>query len=127
MVAVYATSLFELDLSVNGSYWDFFYQSNGTFAVEALNGYKLMGDSKMAGVVEQGIGAYLKLQKSGVVEESCGELHNWNIDEVLFIGNNKKGFDELDQEYQAEKAYFVSNLLRNKIMFVKKNIDLFVT
>src|SRR5687768_1245465 len=95
VVAVYATSLFEQDLCVNGSYWDYFYQSNGAFAIEALNGYRLMGDPKMAAVMEQCIGAYLKLQKSGAVEEACGELHNWDIDENLFIGNSIKGFDEL--------------------------------
>jgi len=127
VVAVYATSLFERDLCVNGSYWDFFYQSNGALAIEALNGYRLMGDPKMAAVMEQCIGAYLKLQKSGVVEEAYGELHTWDIDEVLFVGNNKKGFDELDQEYRAEGTDFISNLLRNKIEFIKKNIDLFVT
>jgi len=127
VLAVYATSLFEGDLCVNGSYWDFFYQSNGALAIDTLNGYKLMGEAKMAEVVTQGIGAYLKLQKSGEIEEACGELHKWHIDEDFFIRNNTKGFDELDEEYRAEGNDFLGNLMRDKMKFIKMNIDLFVT
>jgi hypothetical protein len=126
VVAVYATSLFERDLCVNGSYWDFFYQSNGALAIEALNGYKLMGETKMTEVLEQCIGAYLKLQKSGAIEKACGEPHKWDIDEFFFIANNTKGFDVLDSEYRTEGDDFLGNLMRNKIKFIKKNIDLFV-
>ena len=127
VLAVYTTILFERDLCVNGSYWDFFYQSNGAFAIDALNGYKLLGETKMAEVLEQCIGAYLKLQKSGEIEEACGELHKWDIDEELFVANNTKGFDELDEEYRAEETDFLGNLMRDKIKFIKMNIDLFVT
>jgi len=127
VVAVYATSLFERDLCVNGSYWDFFYQSNGALAIETLNGYKLMGEPKMAEVLEQCIGAYLKLQKSGAIEEACGEPHKWDIDEGMFVRNNSKGFDQLDEEYRTEDTDFLGNLMRHKIKFIKMNIDLFVT
>jgi hypothetical protein len=127
VVAVYATSIFEQDLSVNGSYWDYFYQGDGTLAIEALNGYKLMGNTRMSAVMEQCIGAYLKLQKSGTVQEAYGELHKWDIDEEHFVVNNTKEFDELDKEYRAEGPDFISSLLTNKIEFIKKNIALFLT
>ena len=124
VVAFYATALFEQDLCVNGSYWDFFYQSNGVFAIEALNGYKLMGATKMTEVMEQCIGAYLKFQKSGEIARLCGELHDWRIDEASFVANNTKGFDELDQEYRADGPDVIRNLLRNRVEFVKENISL---
>jgi hypothetical protein len=127
VVAFYSTSLFEQDLCVNGSHWDFFYQSNGAFAIEVLNGYNLMGATRMVAVMEQCIGAYLKLKKSGEVEKIYGELHDCDIDEDLFVENNTKSFEELDQEYRAEAPNVLSNLLRNKIEFIKNNIDLFVT
>jgi hypothetical protein len=73
------------------------------------------------------IGAYLKLQKRGEIEEACGELHKWDIDEDFFVRNNTKRFDELDKEYRAEDSDFLVNLMRDKIKFIKMNIDLFVT
>jgi hypothetical protein len=125
VVAVYATSIFEQDLSVNGSYWDYFCQGDGVFAIEALNGYRLMGNAKMAAVTEQCIGAYLKLQKSGAVQEACGELYKWDIDEELFVRNNLKDFDELDHDYRAEGQDFINRLFRDRIRFIKENIELF--
>ncbi|MGC3946389.1 MAG: DUF4375 domain-containing protein [Chryseolinea sp.] len=106
VVAVYATHLFELCLNVGGG-WDFFYQASGAIAMEALDGYKLMNDTKMTSVMEECIGAYLKLRNSGAVEEACGEPHQWDFDEQYFIGSNTKTFDQLDKEYRAEGRDFI--------------------
>jgi hypothetical protein len=70
--AVFATYLFESSLSLNASFWDFFYQNAGAFALETLNGYKLMNNLEMVGIVEQGMGAYLKMRHAGETEELMG-------------------------------------------------------
>ena len=126
--AVFATNLFEGDLSLNASYWNFFYQNNGAFALETLNGYGLMSNLKMAEVLEQCFGAYLKMHRSGEIEEAYGIPHRWDIDEEYFIQHNTKEFEELDAEYLAAgKRDFLEDLEQKKIKFIRKNKELFVT
>jgi hypothetical protein len=125
--AVFATHLFEGELSLNGSYWDFFYQSNGAFAIETFNGYRLMGNMKMVEVMEQCLGYYLKMRNRGEIEELWGVTHIWEIEEEYFIIKNTKDFDDLDREYNADRLDFVENLKKEKIQFIRENKGLFVT
>ncbi|QNF33655.1 DUF4375 domain-containing protein [Adhaeribacter swui] len=125
--AVFATHLFESDLSLNGSYWDFFYQNNGAFAVDTLNGYRLMDNRKMVEVLEQCLGTYLKMRKRGEIEEFMGVPHNWNIAEEYFITKNTKDFDDLDKEYDAERLKLAAYLKQKKIQFIRENKGLFIT
>ena len=105
--AVFATYLFESDLSLNGSYYDFFYQNNGAFTCEALKGYQLMNNAKMVEIMHQCIGAYLKMKNSGEIEESMGVIHSWDMDEDFYISNAHKSFAELDADYQLIEHEFL--------------------
>jgi hypothetical protein len=125
--AVYATNLFEGSLSLNASYWDFFYQSGGTYALEVLQGYHLMGNTAMVIVLEQCIGAYLKMHYSGEIEELMGEEHTWEIDEAYFIDRNEQNFDELDAAYQAVQRELLAKLRAQKIAFIRQHPNLFLT
>lgn len=125
--AVYATYLFESDLSLNGSYWDFFYQNNGAFAIETLNGYQLMGNVKMVVVLEQGIGAYLKMLHSGEIEKLYGVVHNWSINEEYFISRNRMSFEELDSEYLAMATSLIDELRAKKVELIRSFPELLIT
>ncbi|RDV16666.1 hypothetical protein DXT99_02460 [Pontibacter diazotrophicus] len=125
--AVYATHLFESDLNLNGSYWDFFYQNNGTYAIDTLEGYQLMGNMKMVEILEQCIGTYLKMLLSGEIEEMYGVVHNWNIDKAYFISRNSKNFEELDSECLAIETNLVDELRTKKIDFIRNSPELLIT
>jgi hypothetical protein len=125
--AVYATHLFESDLNLNGSYWDFFYQNNGAFAIDTLKGYQLMGDMKMVEILEQCIGAYLKMLQSGEIEELYGVVHKWSIDKDYFISRNRKSFEELDSERVAMEANLVDELRVKKVSFIRNHPELLIT
>ena len=125
--AVYSTYLFEGDLNLNGSYWDFFYQNNGAFAIDTLNGYQLMGNMDMGEILEQCIGAYLKMLQSGEIKEMYGVVHNWNIDEEYFISRNRKSFEELDNEYLAMETSLVDELRTKKVEFIRSYPELLIT
>jgi hypothetical protein len=125
--AVYATNLFEGSLSLNASYWDFFYQSGGTYAQEVLQGYQLLGNTPMVVVVEQCIGAYLKMRHSGEIEELMGEEHTWELDEAYFIDRNQQSFEELDAAYQAVKQELLAELRAHKLAFIRQHPTLFLT
>jgi hypothetical protein len=125
--AVYATNLFESDLSLNGSYWDFFYQNNGAFAIDTLKGYQLMGNMKMVEILEQCIGAYLKMLQSGEIEDLYGVVHTWSINEEYFISRNRKSFEELDSEYMAIQTSLVHELRTKKVDFIRSHPELLIT
>jgi hypothetical protein len=125
--AVYATYLFESDLNLNGSLWDFFYQNNGAFAIDTLNGYRLMEDMEMVEILEQCIGAYLKMLQSGEIEELYGVVHDWSIDEEYFISRNKKSFEELDREYLATETNLVEELRTKKVKFIRNHPEVLIT
>ncbi|WP_299991387.1 DUF4375 domain-containing protein [uncultured Pontibacter sp.] len=125
--AVYATYLFESDLNLNGSFWDFFYQNNGAFAIDTLNGYRLMEEMEMVEILEQCIGAYLKMLQSGEIEELYGVVHDWSIDEEYFISRNKKSFEELDREYLAMETNLVEELRTKKVKFIRNHPGLLIT
>ena len=125
--AVYATYLFESDLNLNGSFWDFFYQNNGAFAIDTLNGYRLMKDIEMVEILEQCIRAYLKMLQRGEIEELYGVVHDWSIDEKYFISRNKKSFEELDREYKAMETKLVEELRKKKVEFIRNHPELLIT
>ncbi|WP_222707321.1 DMP19 family protein [Pontibacter qinzhouensis] len=125
--AVYATYLFESDLNLNGSFWDFFYQNNGAFAIDTLNAYRLMEDMEMVEILEQCIGAYLKMLQSGEIQALYGVVHDWSIDEEYFIIRNKKNFEELDREYLAMKTNLVEELRTKKVRFIRNHPELLIT
>lgn len=124
--AVFATYLFEIDLQLGGSFWDFFYQNNGAFAIEALNGYKLMSNSMMVEIMEQCIGAYLKMQEKGEIEELMGEPHYWEVDQDYYTAINKQDFESLDREYQQDKN-FIQVQKEHKTQFIRRHTELFAT
>gem|GEM_PF-2888379 len=125
--AVFATYLFESSLSLNGSFWDFFYQNAGAYALETLNGYKLMGNQEMAGIVEQGMGAYLKMRHAGEIKELMGELHQWPVEENHYVAINHKSFKELDLLCGEGRPKLLETLRVQKLSFIRKNPELFVT
>lgn len=125
--AVYATYLFESDLNLNGSFWDFFYQNNGAFAIDTLNGYRLLGDMEMVEILEQCIGAYLKMLQSGEIEELYGVVHDWSFDEEYFISRSIKSFEELDREYLAMETKLIEELRTKKVKFIQNNPELLIT
>ncbi len=125
--AVFATYLFESSFSLNASFWDFFYQNNGAFALETLNGYKLMNNQEMATIVEQGMGAYLKMHYAGAIAEMTGEPHQWAVDENHCVAINRKSFEELDAAYEGNRQSLLEALRAQKVSFIRKNPELFVT
>jgi hypothetical protein len=125
--AVYATYLFESDLNLNGSFWDFFYQNNGAFAIDSLNGYRLMEDMEMVEILEQCIGAYLKMLQSGEIEELYGVVHDWSINEEYFISRNRKYFEELDSEYLSKETNLIEELRKKKVDFIRNHPELLIT
>ncbi|MDX5418711.1 MAG: hypothetical protein LPK09_05810, partial [Hymenobacteraceae bacterium] len=125
--AVYSTYLFESDLYLNASCWDFFYQNNGAFAIEALNGYQLLGNVKMIVILEQCIGAYLKMLHSGEIEELYGVVHNWSSNDESYINRNRLNFQELDNEYLSQETNFVDDLRKKKVEFIRNHPELLIT
>ena len=125
--AVFATNLFEGSLALNTSFLDFFYGTAGAFALETLNGYKLMNNLTMAQCVEQGMGAYLKLRNAGEVKVNMGEIHQWAVDENHYISTNSQSFEELDAESHGDKRCISEALRVRKQSFIRKNPGLFVT
>jgi hypothetical protein len=124
---VFATYLFESDLSLNGSFWDFFYQNNGAFTLETLKGYQLMQNEEMITILQQCIGAYLKMKRTGEIVEAMGAPHHWELDEDYYISINQESFDELDVKYQLEEKEFLNKLIKKKQAFIRSNIELFET
>lgn len=124
--AVYSTYLFESDLNLNDSYWDFFYQNNGAFAVETLKGYQLMGNARMVEILEQCIGAYLKMLQDGEIEELYGVVHNWSTDTDYFINRNKKSFEEIDSEHLSISSSLPDELKTQKTKFIRNHPELLI-
>jgi hypothetical protein len=125
--AVYATYLFESDLNLNASFWDFFCQNNGAFAIDTLKGYQPMGDMKIVEILEQCIGAYLKMLQSGEIEELGGVVHDWGIDKEYFISRNRKSFEELDREYLAMETNLLNESRTKKIEFIRNHPEFLLT
>jgi hypothetical protein len=125
--AVFATYLFESSLSLNASFFDFFFQNAGAFALETLSGYKLMNNQKMVEIVEQGMGAYLKMQYAGEIEELMGEPHHWAVDGNHYVAINRQSFEELDAAYGGNRQGTLEALRVQKLSFIRKNPELFLT
>ncbi|WP_020526816.1 DMP19 family protein [Flexithrix dorotheae] len=120
--AIFATYLFESSISLDGNFYNFFFQSNGAFTRETYVGYDAIGNREMYHLMEQCIGAYFKLVRSGEVKDACGIEHDLDLDEDYFIKVNEFDLDELAQKIN-EIDFEV--LKRKKVAFIRDNKHLF--
>lgn len=116
--AFFAISDFENDISLNQELWNYFYQNGAYFALEALEGYILMGNQSMKDLIWQGMGAYTKMLISGEIDELCGEKYHWNVDYEILMKENTKTFEELDR---MVKALDFETLYDRRIRFFREN------
>jgi len=114
--AIYSTWLVEGEVN-NGGFNQFYFNSSGSFAEMAVNGFEVIGAKKFAGIMKRANELYKSIKDEL-------EKHNDGTLESFSESYEDNPLNDLDTEFY--KLYEDENLSDLKTRYIRSNIDEFI-